>query len=94
MEKKFLITAAFVLLALLGWSPWLTRDDAQEKTVQAFEEKWKGTIDGCGFNCQDCGVTSNKKVPFGYKIEIQFKCGMKNYFRQETYFVSFLGTLH
>lgn len=96
MDKKIniIITGLIVLLALLAWSPWITKTYAEKKVVEAFEESQKGVVDGCGFNCEGCGVTNSNKMPFGYKVNIKFKCSMKDYFREDTKFLSFIGTVH
>jgi hypothetical protein len=80
-KKRKGLLIGILLLILLGWAPWLTKEYAGERARDTFTESQVGIIDGCGFNCSACGVISNIKIPFGYKIEIQFKCGMKNNFR-------------
>ena len=90
MKKTFLIMSLF-LLVILAWSPWLTKNSVENIVRSVFESEQSGIIDGCGFNCDGCGVDSIQKVPFGYLVNIKYKCGMKNYFRGEKRFVTPFG---
>ena len=96
MNKKItiVIIGFLILLVLLAWSPWITKTYAEKKVIEAFEESQKGIVDGCGFNCEGCGIANSNKMLFGYKVNIKFKCGMKNYFREDTKFVSFIGNVY
>jgi len=90
--RKFLFILVFTLLALLAWSPWQTKESAENKVIKAFESGQVGITDGCGFNCEGCGVESSQKIPFGYLVNIKYKCGLKNYFQGERRFVTPIGT--
>jgi len=89
--KKYLLIIIIFLLALLAWSPLQTKDAAERKAMSAFESGQTGIIDGCGFNCDGCGIESSQKIPFGYLVNLKYKCGMKNYFRGESIFVTPIG---
>lgn len=86
MRKYYLILILFVLL-ILAWSPWQTKETAEKSAREIFESEQLGVIDGCGLNCEGCGVSNSQKIPFGFLVEIQFKCAMKDYFRNEKRFV-------
>jgi len=90
MKNLFLVMFLF-LFVLLAWSPWLTKEFAGNTVRNVFESGQSGIIDGCGFSCDGCGVESYQRVPFGYLVNIKFKCGMKNYFRGEKRFVTSFG---
>lgn len=90
MKKYFLIITIF-LLALLAWSPWQTKESAENTAMSAFELGQAGIIDGCGLSCEGCGIESSQKIPFGYLVKIKYKCGMKDYFRRESKFVTSVG---
>ena len=93
-KLKLSIIGFLIILVLLSWSPWITKTYAEKKVIEAFEESQKGIVDGCGFNCEGCGIADSNKMLFGYKVNIKFKCGMKNYFRVHAKFVSFIGSVH
>jgi len=91
------IIVLIILLGLLAWSPWVTQDYAEGKATQEFTSSWEGVIDGCGFNCDGCGVKSSQKKLFGYSVTIGYGCGMKTAAEAaETgkIFVSAIGTVH
>ncbi len=89
-----LIVILIVLLSLFAWSPWITRDYAEQKATQEFSSSWEGVIDGCGFSCEGCGVKSSQKKLFGYSVVIEYGCGMKDYTQTDEIFVSAIGTVH
>jgi hypothetical protein len=87
------------LLVLALWAPWLTRGAAEQRAVQSFDAAWQGVIDGCGLNCNGCGVKDAQKTWFGYQVQLEYACGMlpedsPEYHQHSTAFVSFLGTIH
>jgi len=67
---------ALVTLILLGWAPWLTKEYAEERAVRYFEEIWEGVIDGCGLNCEGCGIAETNRDLLGYEVGLQFRCGL------------------
>jgi len=100
--KNITILASALLIgfALAAWSPWITKNYAENKVVKTFEAEQKGIADGCGFNCTGCGVVSSNKVVFGYSVDIKYGCGFaqlqdeKDLIGETTIFVSFIGTVH
>ena len=94
-----IIISALVVLALIAWSPWITNNYAENKTIEAFEESQKDIVEGCGFSCNGCGVKESQKTLFGYSVKIEYACGLlpsdsPEYHRTSTKFVSFIGTIH
>ena len=93
--KKLLI---FLLLILLAWSPWITKSFAENLVNTKFEEKWKNYPDGCGFNCDGCGITNSFKFFFGYIVNIEYSCGMlpdrNEFHKTDSFFVSLFGSVH
>jgi hypothetical protein len=91
-----------ILLLITGlayWAPWITQEFAEQRAVQAFATAWQGVIDGCGFNCTGCGAVDAQKTGFGYRVELEYGCGMMpedtaQYHDRTTVFVSFVGTVH
>ncbi|MCT8138416.1 hypothetical protein H1D32_12070 [Anaerobacillus sp. CMMVII] len=99
--KKIFRNTIFSILTIIfvAFSPWITEGVAENRAISAFENKQKGVMDGCGFNCEGCGVIKSTKVAFGYRVEIEYACGLleadlKEYHQYKTLFVSFLGTVH
>lgn len=100
MKKEIWIIVMISLVLLLVWSPWITKDFAERRVVDAFEKSQEGIEDGCGFSCPNCGVYSSSRAPFGYKVVILYSCGLKVYppqnlpeFQGHAY-VSPIGTVH
>lgn len=97
-KKIFFLLTLFILL-LLALSPWVTKNNAKEKALQAFNQEKEEVIDGCGFNCSGCGIKESYKTLFGYKVIIEYACGMlpsdsPEYHQTKIIFVSFLLTVH
>ena len=100
MDKKLVLVAVFLALGiLLAWSPWLTEERAKQLAYDGFVAEWRGVADGCGFNCDGCGVKEANKAFFGYDVRIEYDCGLKMSGSPEKHptsivFVSLLGTVH
>jgi len=99
VKKIYLIGIALMILLLFAWSPWITKSYAETKVENVFTSEWEGVMDGCGFNCNGCGITESSRTLFGYSVEIEYACGMlpadtPEYHRQDSIFVSCLGTIH
>ena len=100
MKGKILIVVLCVILfTLLAWAPWITKDYAERTVSQRFISQWQGVADGCGFNCDGCGVKESHRALFGYYVKIEYACGMPPSdfpvpHQTDEVFVSFLGTVH
>ena len=101
MPSKFSssILVALLLVMLFAWSPWLTQASAEVRAVRAFNNAWEFVVDGCGTNCNGCGVVSSQRLPFGVLVTIEYACGLipadlPEYHEQTTAFVSPMGTVH
>lgn len=96
--KKFIVLAGLIVItifvALFAWSPWVTKIYAEKRVIEVFEDKQSDIIDGCGFNCEGCGVIDSHKALFGYSVYVEYGCGMKRYPFYAKKFVSFIGTVH
>jgi heat shock protein HslJ len=84
---------------MLIWAPWMTEDMAASVTIKAFEAEWRDVADGCGFNCEGCGVKNIQWRFIGRAVEIEYACGMlpadrPEYHRYGWYYVSPIGTAH
>jgi hypothetical protein len=95
----FVVLVIIGLSVLLFWAPWITARYAEDAVVRNFEAGWEEVIDGCGFNCAGCGVIESERVPFGYRVQIEYACGMlpadlPEFHRQDELFVSLFGTVH
>ena len=93
--------AVLILVVVFGvlWAPWLTPQPAERRVLDEFGAAWQGVIDGCGFNCQECGVTQLQRVPAGYVMRIEYACGLlpedsAAYHRTGCVYVSVAGTVH
>ena len=99
-DKKFLIFVIItVLLILIAWSPWITNSYSEKMVSDKFTAEWQGVSDGCGFNCNGCGIKESQRTVFGVNIKIEYACGMlpsdsPEYHKIDNVFVSFLGTVH
>ncbi len=87
------------LLLVLLWAPWLTRECAERRLVDEFTAAWQGVIDGCGFNCQGCGVKELQRVLTGYAATIEYACGLlpserPDFHETRRVHVSVFGTIH
>ena len=85
-----------IVLILLIWAPWLTKQYAKEKVMDQFVSAWDGVVDGCGFDCAGCGVTKSERTLLGFKVEIEYACGLipedtPDYHQVDQVFVSVLG---
>lgn len=100
MKRKYLfLSLTGLTVAAFLWAPWITKARAEARTVQAFETAWQGVVDGCGFQCEGCGVKGSRRVIAGHKVEIEYACGLIPYDAPEFHmteeaYVSFLGTVH
>lgn len=74
--QKFIIVVIVLFLLIVIWAPWLTQEDAEARVVDRFNAAWEGVIDGCGFDCNGCGVTSSERALLGFKVEIEYGCGL------------------
>ena len=94
----FLI-AAVSLFALMVWSPWMTRKQAESRVVDHFSSSWEGVVDGCGFYCEGCGAKPARRLVVGFSVEIEYACGLipedtPEFHQAETAYVSPFGTVH
>jgi len=101
-KLRRILVVVFLILGLglvLIWAPWITTRYAEDVVVHSFAESWQGVIDGCGFNCEGCGVVASERVPFGCRVKIEYACGMipadlPEYHQEASVFVSPFGTVH
>ena len=101
MNKNIIILGiAMVVVILSAWSPWITKDYAEKIVLESFISEQEGITDGCGFNCDGCGVIGSSNTLFGDIVKIGYSCGFKPYpgspspSHVDKLFVSFLGTIH
>ena len=85
-------------LILLLWAPWISHSSAEARTSTAFEAAWRNVADGCGFNCQGCGILGSERTLGGVLVAFEYACGLLPFDSPEfhstgTAFVSFLGTV-
>lgn len=83
----------------LYWAPWLSAEAAEQRVEAAFTAAWAGVADGCGISCQGCGAKGAARAAFGWRVEIEYACGLlppdrSEYHRRTLLFVSALGTVH
>ena len=100
-KKILIITSLIILLILLAWSPWITKNYAETSVLKKFNQTWYGVNDGCGFNCNECGIKDSHKTLFGYIVKIEYDCGMTIYNpyinskpKQDNIYVSPLGQVY
>lgn len=74
---KTIVIGVIILIGVFAWSPWLTKEYAEQKAVRAFTSSWTGVTDGCGFDCKNCGVKGSRQAFFGRFVDIEYGCGMK-----------------
>ncbi|MBI2233188.1 MAG: hypothetical protein HYU56_04665 [Candidatus Aenigmarchaeota archaeon] len=100
INKRILIfIIGIILLLIITWSPWITNTYAERLASEGFTAEWQDVMDGCGFNCNGCGIKESQRTLFGVNVKIEYACGMlpsdsPEYHRTDTVFVSFLGTIH
>lgn len=98
IRKKITLIVGVILLLLLLPSP-ISRAYAKFWAVTSFHLSQSGVIDGCGFNCDGCGVKDIQKRWLGYSVTLEYACGLlprdaPEFHQTQTVFVSFLGTVH
>jgi len=101
MGKKLIIGIIItaIILVLVSWSPWIIESYAEKRVLDAFNENWEGIMNGCGFNCNGCGLLDSHRTLFDYSVKIEYACGMlpidsPEHHNIETKFVSFMGTIN
>jgi hypothetical protein len=90
-NKRIVLIIVLVFFLILAWSPWITKEYAEKKAADTFNSAQNGIIDGCGLNCEGCGVVSSQKLLFGHSVILRNKCGIKNNYRDAKEFVSVFG---
>jgi hypothetical protein len=95
----FVPFAVLVIFGILVWSPWITREAAEQRTETALQEAWLNVADGCGIDCNGCGAVQSLRVPFGVLVTLEYGCGMLPADTPENHektvvFVSTFGTIH
>jgi hypothetical protein len=88
-----------LVVALVLWAPWLTQQYVEARVAQEFNAAWQGVVDGCGFNCESCGVKKLARVLIGCSVSIEYSCGLLPHdspasHETRTLLVSVLGTVH
>jgi hypothetical protein len=76
MKRLSIIAAIIIIIALFAWAPWMSEASAKDSVNVYFEKQNKGIVDGCGFNCDGCGIKSAEKIAFGYAVEVEYACGL------------------
>jgi len=94
-----MVLLLLLLIVALAWSPWLTRAYAEKRAVAGFTDRRQGVTDGCGFNCAGCGARETQCVPFGYRVRLEYACGISSMGVPDDHhsvwvLVSVLGTVH
>ena len=74
-SRLSIIAAIIIIIALFAWAPWMSEASAKNTVNAYFEKQNEGIVDGCGFNCEGCGVKEATKIPFGYAVEVEYACG-------------------
>ena len=97
-KKRIAIVSLIILLILFAWSPWITKRYSENIANEKFTEKWRGVLDGCGFNCDGCGIKDSHKTLFSYVVRIEYACGFKADFpenhRISNLYISPLGNVY
>ncbi len=75
-SRLSIIAAIIIIIALFAWAPWMSEAGAKESVNAYFEKRNAGIVDGCGFNCDGCGIKSAEKILFGYAVEVEYACGL------------------
>ena len=92
------ILVSAVAFTSITLSPWVTETFAKNRMTAMFEKQARHVSDGCGINCDHCGVSHSEKVLYGRQVEIKYSCGLvpdsPEYVRSQSFFVSFFGTVH
>ncbi len=92
--KIFIVVISIILLLSISWSPWITNAYAEKVVSDRFTAEWDGIMDGCGLNCNECGIKESQRSFFGVNVKMEYACGMSPHHQIDTVFVSFLGTVH
>lgn len=95
----YALVGLFAVAALVLWAPWMSKDSLPKIVEGRFASAWRGVVDGCGLDCEGCGVVSAQRVTLGAWVELEYACGMlpadlPEYHQRARLFLSVLGTLH
>lgn len=98
-KSMIFIVITLVSVAIFAFPPWITKEFATTRAITSFQDSQRDIEDGCGFNCNGCSVIQSKKVMFGYRVEMEYACGLvkkdlKEKHKTRSVFVSFIGTVH
>jgi len=99
-NKYYFIIAIVIILIILSWLPWVTKNDAELRVLNDFNRTWYQFADGCGSYNQNTNKMepksiSSEKTFFGYLVTMNYDCGGMGWSSwQDTIFVSPFGTAH
>lgn len=96
---RAIVGGVVLVLALLLWAPWFSARDAELRAAEAFTSAWQDVVDGCGFNCDGCGVRESHRLTIGYSVEIEYACGLlpsdsPEFHQRDVVYVSPFGSVH
>jgi len=100
VDKRIIPAVVFLALVItVLWAPWLTRQYVERRVADEFSAAWQGVVDGCGFNCQGCGIKKVERVLSGYAVHIEYGCGLlpqdsPTFHETRLVHVSVFGTVH
>ncbi len=100
MDKRIIPAVVFLALVIgLVWAPWLTQQYAERRVVDEFRAAWEDVVDGCGFQCEGCGVKTLQRELTGYAATIEYACGLlpsdsSTFHETRLVHVSVFGTVH
>ncbi|MGD2252422.1 MAG: hypothetical protein PVF70_05835 [Anaerolineales bacterium] len=100
MSKRSIVLILLAIdVLLLLWAPWLSQHKAEQRVVVEFTAAWQGVVDGCGFNCDGCGVVGSERLVMGFRVEIEYACGLipidsEEFHETDIAYVSPFGTVH
>jgi len=93
-----ILNLGFIVFGLMMWAPWITKGFAENRAAAVFQEQQEGVIDGCGFECEGCGVKGSYRTFFGYSVALEYACGLLPsdsplYHTRSEMFISAFGTV-
>ncbi len=85
-----LAAVGLIALCLVAWAPWISKSYAEKKALEHYASH-EGKVKKCSLDCPTCGINQTSKIPFGYEVDINFRCESTGRPRKTHKTINFLG---
>ncbi len=91
IKNKILQITLLLSIVIIGFVPWLDEMEARQIIKQRFSSEYRADRPMFSGRCQLIEIGILSKIPFAYKVEVEWKCGDRNTETGNIY-VTFLKT--